>query len=337
MKKIFISGVLIGLSVVSGHFSMAAKIRVNNNAGVSADYNNLSTAITNATAGDTIYVEGSANTYGSISLAKKLYIIGSGYFLTENDSTQANPSPSTVAQVTISAGSAGSVITGLVITSGVDIYEDNIVIKRNNITSNYSVIVYGQANIMILQNFIVSTYNGSSYPAIDINTGSSNIFIQNNYIKRNYGTTYANISIEGTSSATVANNIIDNGSINAVTSVFNNNIMIGGSVSCTACTFDRNIGDNTQFAADPNNLQSVNMSTVFNSSDPSPDRKWRILGGSVAVGYGVSGEDCGIFGGPDPYVLSGMPGVPSIFFYVGPSSGSQSSGLPVNIKIRSNK
>lgn len=337
MKQVLISATFILLCAFTSKISQAAKIRVNNNVGVSADYTDIPTAITNAFAGDTIYVEGSANSYGNITLAKKLYIIGPGYFLTENDSTQANPSQAEIGQVSFNAGSAGSVISGMAITSQVIINEDNITVKRNNITSNYGVTVNGQANIMILQNFIVSTYNGSSYPTIDINTGSSNVFIQNNFIKRTYGTTYINISVEGTSSATVVNNIIENGIIDAVNSVFNNNIMIGGGVTCTACSFDRNIGDNTQFASDPNNLQSVTMSTVFDFSNPSPDAKWRVLNGSAAKGYGVSGEDCGMFGGPDPYVLSGLPGVPSIFFYIGPSSGSQSSGLPVNIKVRSNK
>ncbi len=54
--------------------------RVNNNAGVVADFTTVAAAVTAAAAGDTIYIEGSATAYGGSGLNKKLTFIGTGYF-----------------------------------------------------------------------------------------------------------------------------------------------------------------------------------------------------------------------------------------------------------------
>ena len=43
-----------------------------------------------ASAGDTIYIESSPVPYGPLDMYKRLVVIGTGYFLSENDSTQAN-------------------------------------------------------------------------------------------------------------------------------------------------------------------------------------------------------------------------------------------------------
>ena len=52
------------------------------------------------------------------------------------------------------------------------------------------------------------------------------------------------------------------------------------------------------------------MTTVFKYTG-STDGRYKLKAGSPAIGYGVGGVDCGIYGGPEPYVLSGMPTVPA--------------------------
>ena len=53
------------------------------------------------------------------------------------------------------------------------------------------------------------------------------------------------------------------------------------------------------------------MATVFvdysGTLGKSDDAKWKLKAGSPAIGAGVSGVDCGVFGGVTPYVLSGVP------------------------------
>ena len=52
-----------------------------------ADFSSITTAHSSAASGDTVYVAGSVNNYGSVTLTKKLTIIGPGYFLAENPQT----------------------------------------------------------------------------------------------------------------------------------------------------------------------------------------------------------------------------------------------------------
>ena len=68
-----------------------AKIwRVNNRSGMAADFTTAQAAHNGSTAGDTVYFEPSATTYGDLTATKKLILVGPGYFLNENPETQAN-------------------------------------------------------------------------------------------------------------------------------------------------------------------------------------------------------------------------------------------------------
>ena len=308
--------------------------RVNNNGGVATNFTTIQAAADSAATGDTIYVEGSATSYGNLTLSKQAYIYGPGYFLAENDSTQANPSSAMIDIIYINSGSAGSLLTGITVNTRIDIYENNITIKRNYILS-YGIRIFAVSNIMILQNYISVTYANSSYEPVYVQTGSSNIFIQNNYIKRS-SLTYNAIEVEGTSSAQITNNVID-GNVVIANSTMTNNILIQGSLTETSSGFFNNIADGTQFPVGNGNQQNVNMATgMFDASQTSTDGAFMLDAASPAVGAGLSAEDCGMYGGIDPYILSGLPAIPSIFFFSAPSSGSSATGLPITIKVKSN-
>ena len=49
-------------------------------------------------------------------------------------------------------------------------------------------------------------------------------------------------------------------------------------------------------------------------------------------GAGVSGTDCGIFGGTIPYVLSGLPDIPAIYYF---TLFNISNTLNVSLKVKS--
>lgn len=311
----------------------AAKYRVNNNATVAADFTSVQVAHDAAVAGDTIYVEGSAVNYGNLTAIKQLYWYGPGYYLTQNDSTQAAPSTATLGYVYFNAGSAGSLLTGFSVSSWIDINESNITIKRNNVTY-YAITMGLVSNIMILQNYLVSTTNSSSYSAVMVQSGCTNIIIQNNYLTHTGAASFA-IQVQGTSSAQISNNVID-GNISVVNSAFTDNIMKSGTYTGSANSFDNNMCPGTEFPVLNNNLQNINMLTVFDSTQTSTDAIYKLIALSPALGAGITAGDLGMFGGPDPYKVSGLPAIPSIFFYSGPSSGSDASGLPITIKIKSN-
>ena len=73
------------------------------------------------------------------------------------------------------------------------------------------------------------------------------------------------------------------------------------------------------------------MNTVF-AGTGSTDGQWQLASGSPAIGTGTNGTDIGMFGGDDPYVLSGLPQIPAIYKFLGSSVGSQSIDVEVKIK-----
>jgi hypothetical protein len=46
----------------------------------------------------------------------------------------------------------------------------------------------------------------------------------------------------------------------------------------------------------------------------STDGQWQLKANSPALGAGENGVDCGMFGGSTPYILSGMPNIPAIYY-----------------------
>lgn len=320
------------LSVAALFFSslaMAGILRVNNNPGVDADYTSAQAAHDAAFDGDTIYVEGSTISYGNLTASKKVYLIGPGYFLPQNPQTQANPSSAPFNTITFNAGSAGSFMTGL--DAGyVNIYENNLVIKRNYIHGSYGLVINAnQSNILIVQNYMLSN---SSYGTVDLAGGCSNIIISNNYIENTYSTSPC-IDMNVSASAVITNNVLKN-TTNLNNATFNNNIIISGTYNAANTSAENNLCNATQIPAGMGNQQNVTMANVFVGTG-STDGQWKLKAGSPALAAGLNGEDCGMFGGNDPYVLSGVPAIPAIFYFSAPSSGSGT--LPVRVKIKSNK
>jgi len=94
------------------------------------------------------------------------------------------------------------------------------------------------------------------------------------------------------------------------------------------------MGDGTQFGTSNGNITNANMSNEF-AGGSSSDGYYQLDGTSQGIGAGVNGEDLGAFGGDDPYVLSGIPSIPAIYYLSAPSSGSSKQGLPVEIRMKS--
>ena len=84
------------------------------------------------------------------------------------------------------------------------------------------------------------------------------------------------------------------------------------------------------------NQLNVNMNDVFvcytNCAAFSADGRYQLKALSPAIGAGSNGEDCGMFGGTDPYVLSGMPPVPAIYYF---NYNFNNSTINVDMKVKS--
>ena len=329
------------------YFSASAKIwRVNNNVGINADFTTLQAAHNGASADDTLYLEGSPTSYGGLNATKRLIIIGTGYFLDLNLNLQALAMPSRVDAITLNAGAAGSMIAGLTFNgNAISIYANNVLVQRNYFGtfsgSNYdwttgTIYIYGSAsNIFITQNFAVMIANNS------ISTG---LLITGNFIS--YGLAYGEatpspcLQLHASSVAIIQNNIFRRGTLEANNSNISNNIMYNGFVSGTGNLLSNNISNNSQFGTANSNQENVSMASVFELTG-TYDARWKLKAGSPALGAGYGSTvqnpvDCGMFGGSTPYVLSGIPAIPSIYYFANQPVGSNSDPIDVQIKVRSN-
>jgi len=313
---------------------------VDNKSGSIADFTQIGAAVAAASDGDTIYVYSSGSSiYNTVYVTKRLYIIGPGYFLDENPNTQADIRPAVCSTFIFDPGSEGSLLSGLKINDSswdININTDSIIVKRNVCIGNHVDIEIAPnlSNIIITGNYFYNN-TGVTNSVIDVKNNCNNIRINNNYLN-SLGT----FSIESSSSSSIEawNNVIS-GNVEIHNSLFYNNIMMNGVFSGTnsPANINHNIGDATQFGTANGNQANVSMNTVFvDSGSVSTDGDWQLRSGSPAIGAGLSSEDCGMFGGTTPYILSGLPSIPTIHFFVAPSSASGTQGLQVQIKAKSN-
>ena len=298
---------------------------IDNNTANEADYTELQAAHDGAAAGDTLYVAGSSTEYGALTLTKTLYIFGPGYFLSENLDNQAMPLSAKTLAIAFNDGSEGSLISGILVNSSMDIYVNNVTILRNRI-GNYLNLNTDASNCIITQNYF------NSY--ISIGSNCLNLIISNNIISTT--SYYDEISMPSSSSANIQYNVIC-GSGDIYNSTFFNNIITeNNTFSATDCDVRSNISEGAQVGTANGNQSNVDMSTVFVGTETgSADNQWQLAEGSPAIGAGTDGEDIGMFGGPVPYVLSGIPNIPRIYFFTAPSVGTEASGLNVHLKAKS--
>lgn len=339
---------LILLSITFSNACFSKIWRVNNNPGVNADFTTLQAAHDGAASGDTLHIESSPTHYGYGTFTKKLIVIGTGYYLDQNLNLQAFTLPSLVAAITLSPGSDGSVLEGLSFVGNVVYVNANdITIRRNNFASpagnipDYSTggIVIGYqypvSNIVVSQNFSIGISN---------NQTASGVLILNNYITRpayeGDATAQTSVSLLPATTAILKNNIFRRGAIQVSNSNLSNNIMYAGTLVGTGNLLSNNIGSGTQFGTANGNQENVSMAAVFEMTG-SYDGAYKLKAGSPAIGAGFGSTvqnpvDCGMFGGTTPYVLSGLPAIPSIYYFTNQPVGSNSDPIDVQIKVRSN-
>ena len=329
--------------------------RVNNNPGVAADFATLSAAHTGAADGDTLHLEGSPTSYGSVTLTKKLVILGTGYFLEEYPNAQALAQTSKVDHITIYSGAAGSVIMGLDFRgNNITVHANDILIRRNRFISpgngfpdwsNGTVTLNTHQNngSLPVNNVIISQNYGLK---IDVNNASTGILITNNYLVANAAsgenTTSNVLSMHANAVGIIQNNIFRRGKVSVYNSSVTNNIMFLGSFEGTGNLVANNIGNGTQFGTTNGNQSNVEMTPVFvgPGAGITTDGQWKLKSGSPALGagYGHTAQnpvDAGMFSGYTPYVLAGLPPIPAIYYFENKPVGSDTDPISVTIKVKS--
>ncbi len=374
MKNIFLL-LILAVAITNANATVwQVNNRVINGATVDSDFTTLQAAIDSAAHGDTLYIMGSPTSYGGGVFSKKLTVIGPGYWLEENDSTQAITNHARVESLLFNPGSEGTIIEGLYIDYGVyaaygltgwkmiEINADSITIQKNRIKgfaewgwgdiSGHAIFINDSIdNLTIQQNWIFSLWHplGSYTSATIIDCiyyegVNSGIEIRNNFIRASNPGMYGEVksismAVNDTASEiNIYNNVIWGNMTTYNTNQYNN-IFVSGSKGGSGDIMMNNIGSSTQYPSTPaalNNLQNVPMDSVFVDYDLYIDNGYILKSNSPAIGAGINGGDCGVFGyhaGGVPYVLSGMPAIPAI--YEASVTPNGTNNISVTIKAKS--
>jgi len=306
MKK-YIAFLIILILAFSLQTMAQTRIRVNNTPGVDADFSDLQEALTSAGEGDIIYIESSGIPYsGSYHLDEPhITLIGPGYFLSLNDSTQADKNPAMIQNLYLNGTATGAIITGLQITGTLFVNASSARVSRCHL---YTVSI-AQTNSMsalnLYQNYITGTISGNNtyystaviYNNI-ITTPSSNSFsfydkatmsIYNNIISNGYSTNYW-VDVENSA---IVNNIIFS-TYPSYRPFIDPNPALNNQVS-------HNVICQEELSGFPNNVWDVAIADVVLYTNGGPEGKYVLIDGSPAIGAGNTGGDCGIFAGTTPY------------------------------------
>jgi hypothetical protein len=228
---------------------------------------------------------------------------------------------------------------GITIAGRIRISTSNILIKRNHFTDGQPScaqerIILSGSNCIIVQNYIGGPTQGQG---IFVSAGYSGITISNNYIlNHNFGGGASFYALNGPASVMEVSNNVFAGGINISNSTIQNNIFTtNNSFLASSSVVRNNLHVFNSLPGGSGNVNNVPAGTLF-VGPGSTDGQFKPSVGSPAIGAGFGGVDCGLFGGPEPYVLSGIPPIPTIYSLTAPAVGEKNTGLPVQIKIKSN-
>jgi hypothetical protein len=293
-------------------------------------YTTVQAAHDAANNGDTILIEGSPVQYsGEFNCVKKLVIKGPGYFLHENPGISANKARAELWMVTFGAGSAGSVIMGIECYYSLNINIDDITVRRCHL---HGCSINPVKNVKISE-CIFSGGQGFGGGSV------TNLTIANCIINRDVAFGYSSPS-HGTGS--FLNNIFTVASVAIPTGfVMKNNIFFFTEKPDVylpsldaAVSYNMSIADH--FGTANNNKANVGATTLFvGDATESTDGRWLLKAGSPAIAAGEGGADCGAYGGPNPYILSGLPVGPTIYELNVSSYVNPAGKLPMTIKVKS--
>ena len=349
MKKTLL---LAAFALVTFSQSFAKVWRVNNNAGIIADFTTVGAAIASASvvSGDTLHIEASPNSYpvSGSAITKSLTYIGAGYFLDPNDpgapantGLQVATEHSNLQFLRLGAGADGSKFIGLIFSGSLYMSgANNVSIERCLIISGIYFESGTNNNFSFRKSFMANSnqINMSGSAVISGFVCENNLFYNSAFVNLPNLTGSANIfrnnTIGGFNGMTLTN-----------TYVANNIFGITPQCNFVNCTIKNNLFQINQTlppTATDNQL-NVNMATVtIGGTTGSLDSRWQLKPGSPAIGAGLTvgtvvSPDCGAFGATDPYKLSGIPNIPTIYTMNVPVSiPSGSATMNVTFSTRNN-
>ncbi|MCB9165637.1 MAG: hypothetical protein H6592_14580 [Flavobacteriales bacterium] len=352
---------MMTLAAVAGLLFSAkvdAKIwRVNSTPGFSADASDLVDLFDNVNVMpfDTIHLEGSTITYtpSQVTCDIPLVFIGPGFYLglpNGNQGLQANETYATITKtLTLGPNAAGTRMYGIRFNVGsstaLNVQCSDVVISRNLFDGNtWAIVFVGSStfqNIMISKNYFLSSSIGESpdaqtFPVVHI---SNNIFVDSFLEFTGANDSYAGVVIRSNVFSSWMNG--DFCQINGAELHDNIFALTGAtaSISTQGNLIHYNLASGSSFlpngGGNVNNVNGVDMTTVFEGAG-SVDAMFALQPGVDVLYPASDGGERGIFGGSDPYVLSGIPPVPTIYHLLVPTNAQAGTPLLVEISTRSN-
>lgn len=354
MNKIHINtGILLLVLIFISQSSFGKIVRVNNGR-ARADgafvYKSLKEGYAMVSPGDTLHIEGASKSYGSFVLTKEnITIIGPGYFLDINDSTQASTQAAKLDTLVFGYGCDNTIVYGLSIV--------RTVIKSNNVHLSHCRVVCdttssavhidttGLHDIFIEKNYIHQTMgNGTEHACIYVAENCDDLVIRNNIIRKhnNNSDATAVYAMSNFGDITFKNNVVF-GSLHLYTdaAILNNILGYGNYAHGVSLNLVfNNISNSNQFGLANGNLANVDMATVLNlSPNINQDEYYGLCAGSAAIGAGLRSENCGAYRKYAPtaesYIKSGLAPVPAIFKDSVENTGDKRTELEVFIHAMS--
>lgn len=306
--------------------------RINYEDNAKADFKTIKEACNEANVkdGDTLYMEPGYHKgdYSDNTITRPLTVLGPGYGMERNTGSTSTVPTADFYQIYISSSNvtlAGVKVTSLQISEGSTTYtRSNILVERclsssisvgsytsnvtirNNYISNGIGTGYNRINYLTIVGNIVAGSGGSDIELPYDDYSLNNICQYNTVIRSDGGK-----CINRGKNAIIKDNILINTSSPAdvfnwdETNEFRNNVLSVPSASA-----------NPKF---PNNyyVGATVENTFVNTTEGvwyDEAMKYQLLETSAAKNAAHAGDDCGAFGGANPYVLFGRPqGVPYIY------------------------
>ncbi|MEA5141407.1 right-handed parallel beta-helix repeat-containing protein [Arcicella rigui] len=335
MKKLL----LLALFFVSQITFAQNILRVNNTTGVKGVgvYDSFDAAQKAAVNGDIIYLDPSSTSYGSITITKKLTIIGNGFHLANNTNASFDRRTAILSYVYFNQGSQNTTLIGLHITNAIDVNVENITLKRCRLDDRVDI---DADRFSLIQSLVM--YSGVN--GYNSNKKSANCIISNNIFLNSSRVTYLSgasiinnvfelggsllYDLEG---CIFSNNIIDTGTY--TTGIFDKSA-VGNSISNNICTSPAGLPSGS------GNVNDVNISTIFKISNPWDDintleANLQLADNSPAKTAGAGKTPIGIYAGVNPYVQSGLPNIPTVTTFNSSGFGTVNTPLKITINVRS--
>ena len=351
MKHVLISFLLI--SACTEAFSQNL-ITVGILPDLNTDYSSIQAAIDAASPGDIIQITPGVYSETGVTIDKELYIQGSGFNIVGNFSTNGILTGSAFlnSAVSITADGSNSIIESLDIhrldvTDAVDILIRRSRIRHAtiaNMAGEFQGCYMGGSQFsledaqFLLSGNINITYSNCLFPDVRSIASSGRASIFDPWIHQTTPSGQINFD------RCIFRNLL-HGTLSNVIVIVENSIFLTNDARIAATNGNGSIVVNSLFeigasndASATHNIFSINGANELNgypNSTPSFDAQFMLSSSSQAIGYANDGGDCGIFGGLNPYILSGIPSIPFIYNFDANLQGSTGGGLDVNIQVRS--